>query len=90
MATITVVNIMRCRKCDVVHGRVVTLSCGHHYCLTCLEDQHDDWTEGCKQPCQACFKLSVPKKSDLNSLSAKAVDIPNMSNLDTGNNDSMG
>ena len=84
MATITVVNIMRCRKCDAVHGRVVTLSCGHHYCLTCLEEQHSDWTEGCKQPCQACFKLAVPKKADLNGLSAKAVDIPNMANLNLG------
>ena len=86
MATITVVNIMRCRKCDAVHGRVVTLSCGHHFCLNCLEEQHSDWTEGCKQPCQACFKLSVPTRAGLRNLTPNVTSIPNIAGLDLGKN----
>ena len=50
-------------------GRVTTLDgCGHNFCIPCLEELYDDWTDGCKQPCQQCFKLNVPEKSDLRNL----------------------
>ena len=50
-------------------GRVTTLDgCGHNFCIPCLEELYDDWTAGCKQPCQQCFKLNVPEKSDLRNL----------------------
>ena len=62
--------IMKCWECSATHGRVVTLDCGHHFCITCLEDLHTDWTEGCKQPCQACFRLTVPKKTLIRHLTS--------------------
>ena len=68
--TVTRYNLMRCWKCSAVSGQVVTLACGHHFCISCLEDQHDTWTEGCKQPCQACFRLTLPKKTMIRHLTS--------------------
>lgn len=78
--TVTRYNLMRCWKFSAVSGRVVTLACSHHFCISCLEGQHDDWTEGCKQPCQACFKLTVPKKSDIRNLTSN-IELPNIAGL---------
>ena len=78
--TVTTYEVAQCWKCDTAGGRVVTLNCGHHFCLSCLERQHDVLTEGCKQPCQACFKLSVPKRSELRNLTSN-VNMPNVASL---------
>lgn len=63
--------LMKCWQCNESHSRVVSLSCGHHFCTKCLEELHSDWTEKCKQPCQCCFKLTVPKKSEIRNLTAR-------------------
>ena len=76
----TYYEVALCWKCDRVHGRVVTLNCGHHFSLSCLEGQNDELTEGCKQPCQACFKLTVPKKSELQNLTSN-VNMPKVAGL---------
>ena len=75
----TTFEVAQCWKFDTAGGRVVTLNCGH-FCISCLERQHDDWTEGCKQPCQACFKLTVPKKSELRNLTSD-VNMPNVAGV---------
>ena len=62
-------GVLRCWTCHTMDGGVTTLDgCGHHFCIPCLEELHDDWTAGCKQPCQQCFKINVPGKSDLRNL----------------------
>ena len=78
--TVTTYEVAQCWKCDRVHGRVVTLNRGHHFCLSYLQGQHYDWTERCKQPCQACFKLTVPKRSKLRNLTSN-VNMPNIAGL---------
>ena len=78
--TVTTYEVAQCWKCGTAGGRVVTLNCGHHFCLSYLEGQHDNWTAGCKKPCQACFKLTVPKKSELRNLTSN-VNMPNVAGL---------
>ena len=80
-------KLKSCRKCEAVENRVVTLSCGHHFCLTCLENQHADWTERCKQPCQgqACLKLTVPTRAGIGGLVPKIGNAPDISRHKPGN-----
>ena len=51
-----------------ISGKVVSLDWGHHFCVGCLEGQHNSKTQNCEQPCQSWFNITVPKKSDIGNL----------------------
>ena len=68
MALVKTFKHEQCFQCNSMNNSVATLSCGHHFCISCLNGQHDVRTLLCTQPCQQCFKLTVPKKQDIGEL----------------------
>ena len=68
MALVKTFKHKQCFQCSSMNNSVATLSCGHYFCISCLNGQHDVRTLQCTQPCQQCFKLTVPKKQDIGEL----------------------
>lgn len=54
--------------CDTKAGPVFVLKCGHKFCESCLHSLHEGEADsrGYEQPCQICFKITVPLISALN------------------------
>ena len=64
-------DLTRCWECNKIHSQVVYLNCDHSFCLSHLDDQLTEQTEGSRQPCRACFKLTVPAtRAELRALTS--------------------
>ena len=64
-------DLTRCWECNKIHSQVVYLNCGHNFCMSHLDAQLTEQTEGSRQPCRACFKLTVPaNRAELRALTS--------------------